>query len=143
MRPTIEQYFINMAHLVATRSTCSRRAVGCVLIDKDNHVISTGYNGVPKGAIHCTSQKCDGAKFESGVELDQCRALHAECNAIAHCSNPKNIHAAYVTTSPCMSCMKLLVATGCRLVMASDLYDIEAIGYFNNIGGYYQTILKT
>jgi dCMP deaminase len=52
-RPSTDEYFLRMAELVATRGTCARRQVGCVLVDIDNHVLSTGYNGVCRGALHC------------------------------------------------------------------------------------------
>lgn len=135
MRPNIDEYFIAMAHLVASRSTCSRRSVGCVLVDCDNHVMSTGYNGAPKGMKHCIDEPCDGSLFDSGTRLDDCIALHAECNAIAHCINPKHIYKVYVTVSPCMSCMKLIVATGCRLIYTPILYSIDAKYYFESVGG--------
>ena len=52
MRPNIDEYFLNMARLIATRTTCSRRMVGAVLVDANDFVLSTGYNGLPKGIEH-------------------------------------------------------------------------------------------
>lgn len=135
MRPLIERYFINIAKEVSTRATCIRRQVGAVCVDVDGHIISTGYNGVPAGSPHCTQKPCKGSEEKSGKGLDKCESLHAEVNAIAHCSNPKNIHTMYVTTSPCMSCMKLIVATGCRRLFFLEEYDTKALEYFENIGG--------
>ncbi len=57
MRPTLDQYFTQMATLVATRSTCLRRSVGCVLVNARGHVLATGYNGVAKGLPHCNEEK--------------------------------------------------------------------------------------
>ena len=54
MRLEIDEYFLNMAKLAALRSTCKRRQVGCILVDSNNHVAATGYNGVPKGFKHCS-----------------------------------------------------------------------------------------
>lgn len=135
MRPLIERYFINIAKEVSTRATCIRRQVGAVCVDEDGHIISTGYNGVPAGSPHCTQKPCKGSQEKSGEGLDMCESLHAEVNAIAHCNNPKNIHEIYVTTSPCMSCMKLIVATGCRKLCYSEEYDTAALEYFNEVGG--------
>jgi dCMP deaminase len=84
MRPDIDTYFMKMARVVAERSTCLRRQVGAVLV-KDNHVLSTGYNGVARGVEHCKT--CMRAGIPSGERHELCRAVHAEANAIAklHC----------------------------------------------------------
>ena len=121
-RPSIESYFMKIAQVAKSRSTCARRRVGCVLVDKDNHLISTGYNGVPKGMTHCYDDPCDGAGFKSGEGLEKCNAIHAEINAIAHCENPKRIYAAYVTVSPCTHCIKALLATPCEWLFFGDEY---------------------
>lgn len=105
-----------MALLAASRSTCARRAVGCVLVDRGRRVMSTGYNGPPSGFPHCTAQPCAGAGLPSGSGLDLCQAVHAEVNAVARCTNINAIEAAYCTTRPCSSCTKLLVNTSCRTV---------------------------
>ena len=130
-----DEYFLDLADATSARATCRRRAVGAIAVDSDNHILSTGYNGTPSGNIHCIDNPCSGHDFNSGEGLDECRAIHAEQNMIAHCRNPKDIHIIYLTTSPCMSCMKLIVATGCRLIYASQLYDEAAKEYFNSVGG--------
>lgn len=135
MRLSKDEYFLALAHTTAIMSTCQRRQVGAVAIDKDKYIIATGYNGVPKGAIHCTTHPCGGHVHESGDELDSCEAIHAEANLIAHCQNPKEIDTIYLTTTPCMSCMKLIVATNCRRIVASEIYDKDAIDYFEHNGG--------
>ena len=137
MRLVIDEYFMEIAETVAKRSTCQRRGVGAVIVDKDKYILSTGYNGVPKGADHCIDSPCDGAEAESGTQLNKCESIHAEQNAIAHCSDIKKAHAIYVTTSPCMSCMKLLLATGIRLLFFKEPYDLKAIEYFIDNGGLY------
>ena len=134
-RPDIDEYFLGLAHLVSSRSTYVRRKVGAVAVSKENYIISTGYNGVPAGAPHCTDKPCLGSKFGSGDKLDVCESIHAEVNAIAHCHNPQEITTIYLTTSPCMSCMKLIVSTGCRRVIVSEVYDHDACKYFKDIGG--------
>ena len=82
MRLAVDDYFLKMAELAALRSTCARRQVGCVLVDSNNHVAATGYNGVPKGFVHCLDVPCIGADAQSGTRLDECYAVHAEMNAL-------------------------------------------------------------
>ena len=78
MRLEIDEYFLNMAKITALRSTCKRRQVGCILVDSNNHVAATGYNGVPKGFKHCLDYPCKGADAASGTRLNECKAVHAE-----------------------------------------------------------------
>lgn len=123
MRPTKEELYIRMAYLVAERSTCARRRVGCVLVDEQGIILATGYNGVAAGRPHCNEgHECKGATMPSGKGLDQCQALHAEQNAIIHLREPQNVHTAYVTDSPCISCIKLLLGTSCRRLVFSRRY---------------------
>ena len=133
MRPDLDRYFIDMAKLVASRSTCVRRIVGCVLVDSKNHVLATGYNGVPAGVRHCNEASasggavvfrhaCDGANSPSGTNLDACAAVHAEQNAVLQCSDAHSIARAYVTAFPCTSCAKLLLNTSCREIVYLEPY---------------------
>ncbi len=136
MRPSLDRYFIDMARLVASRSTCVRRSVGCVLINSRNHVMATGYNGGPAGAKHCNDPEvatdlqrlvfpnaCAGAATAmSGQNLDQCNAVHAEQNAILQCSDAHSITTAYVTAFPCDSCTKLLLNTSCHRIVYLEPY---------------------
>lgn len=126
MRPDVDTYFMDMAKLVATRSTCIRRSVGCVLVDSHNHVLATGYNGVPAGMPHCNdpggAHTCEGARSPSGTNLDACSAVHAEQNAILQCSDPYSIRRAYVTAFPCTSCAKLLLNTSCGEIVYLEPY---------------------
>lgn len=120
LRPTWDEYFLMLAKLTATRSTCLAFPVGCVIV-KDRQVLATGYNGSPSGSVHCTAQgycypglsSCDASKvFPS-------RSIHAEANAIAqaakHGINTSN-SIAYVTLEPCLSCLKLIISSGIREV---------------------------
>ena len=66
-----------MALLVSERGTCVRRKVGCILVNKKNHVLATGYNGNPSGFSHCLDNPCKGANSTSGKDLDKCEAIHA------------------------------------------------------------------
>lgn len=133
MRPDTDRYFMDMARLVASRSTCVRRSVGCVLVNHRNHVLATGYNGVPAGSVHCNDiathrgsvtfpYACAGVDAASGTNLDSCLAVHAEQNAILQCSMPYAIVKAYVTAFPCPSCLKLLLNTSCIEIVYLEPY---------------------
>lgn len=121
-RPDTDEYFLRMAELVSTRGTCARRRVGCVLVDVDRHVISTGYNGVQAGHVHCIVTPCAGAGLPSGTGLNLCQAIHAEANAIDHCRALGQIHTAYVTASPCVGCMALLINTSIKRIVFREEY---------------------
>lgn len=135
MRPSLEEYMMNIADVVSTRSTCSRRKVGAVIIDDWNHILSTGFNGVPSGVEHCTDVPCKGVDLPSGQGLDICKAQHAEVNAITHCHDLKNAVTIFITTSPCMACAKLIAATRITTVMyKGPVYDITALEYLEDVG---------
>ena len=82
-RPSWDEYFMEITHLVARRSTCLRRQVGAVLV-KDKNILATGYNGAPSGVAHCLDVGCLREKLgiPSGERHELCRGLHAEQNAI-------------------------------------------------------------
>jgi Deoxycytidylate deaminase len=124
-RPFIDVYIMGIAMMAASRATCSRRAVGCVLVNKLNHIIATGYNGVPRGMAHCAVIKCPGADAPSGQSLDGCMATHAEQNALLQCRDVETITTAYVTAQPCISCTKLLLNTGCTRIVYLEPYPHE------------------
>lgn len=125
MRPAIDEYFLDMALLISSRSTCARRKVGAVLVDSNNWVLATGYNGVPSGFEHCTDAPCSGAQFSSGEGLEFCRAIHAEQNAILQGGMSGNLGRArtiYCTTAPCITCVKLLLNTSVNRMVAMERY---------------------
>lgn len=121
-RPSKDEYFLAIALLVATRATCARRSVGCVLVNQMGHILATGYNGVAKGDIHCIESPCEGAGFPSGEGLDACQAIHAEQNALLQCKNVWDIYTAYVTHSPCSHCVKMLKNTSCERIVFLEAY---------------------
>lgn len=135
MRPNINEYFLMMALLSSSRATCSRRKVGAVAVDANNFMLSTGYNGVPKGSNHCTEKECAGSSFGSGNGLEVCKAIHAEINCITHCKDPQSIHTMYVTCTPCIHCMKAVIATGCRRIVSLEIYCEKAMKLFKSVGG--------
>lgn len=127
--------YIKMANLLANLATCARRKVGCIIVDNNGKVMSTGYNGVAKGIQHCTNHnKCPGANFKSGSGLDLCSAIHAEQNALLQCRNVNSIHTIYTTSSPCMHCAKLIANTSCKRIVFIDKYGNEPLEYLSNIG---------
>ncbi len=149
-RITRDAWAMGMARITARRSTCLRRAVGCVLMDADGFVLATGYNGVPKGMMHCNQRTgfsptlkrvgdelvpiegskgnsvfghaCPGHDSPSGSNLNGCHAIHAEQNAMLRVADPRRIHTCYCTTSPCIQCIKMLMNTGCQRIIFDELY---------------------
>jgi dCMP deaminase len=126
MRPDKDTYFLRMAFLCSERSTCPRRKVGCVLVNERGHVLATGYNGVPAGFKHCIDSPCPGANAEPGQGLEKCEAIHAEQNALLQCKNVYDIHTAYCTDSPCVTCVKLLLNTSCKRIVFMRRYPHAA-----------------
>ncbi len=125
-RPSNDQYFMDMAHLVSSRSTCIRRKVGAVVV-KDKRVMATGYNGSPRGTKHCEDLGCirDQMKIPSGTRHELCRGVHAEQNAVAQAAYfGISIKGAtiYTTTYPCSMCAKILINAGIEEVVYEEGY---------------------
>lgn len=115
-RPSWDSYFMKIAELVASRSTCTRRFVGAVIV-KDKQVLSTGYNGAPSGIAHCLETGClrEQMKIPSGERHELCRGIHAEQNAIIQAAyHGVSIKGAslYCTNSPCSICAKMIINAG-------------------------------
>lgn len=112
VRPSWDEYFMNIAHIVKTRSNCMKRAVGAVIV-KDNRIIATGYNGTPNGKTNCFDGGCErcNKNTSQGKELEKCFCFHAEENAILEVGNnqAKGL-AIYTTLFPCYQCSKILIA---------------------------------
>lgn len=126
-RPDWDTYFMEIAKVVATRSNCSRRHVGAVLV-RNRHILATGYNGTPHGVKNCHEGGCPRCAnaAKSGTHLDECLCVHAEQNAI--CQAALHGHAiegatAYVTFSPCLTCAKLLINAGVKEVVYDGEYS--------------------
>ena len=125
-RPSWDEYFMEIAHVVAKRSNCSRRHVGAV-IERNNHFLSAGYNGTPHGVKNCYEGGCPrcAGHTPSGKGLDECLCVHAEQNAI--CQAAFFGHAVegatmYITLSPCLTCAKLIINAGIKEVVYDDDY---------------------
>ena len=125
-RLNVDDYFLSLAKLVSERSTCRRRKVGCVLVDLDNHIQSTGYNGVPKNFTHCLDIPCEGASAPSGVDLDKCLAVHAEMNAFLQLRSDDML-TAYLTTTPCFSCAKVLSNSNVWRIVSEEWYPMPDV----------------
>lgn len=113
------EYFLQMLEAVSARSTCRRRKVGAILVDRDNKILATGYNGVPRNMAHCIDHPCEGANMPPGA---RCMAIHAEQNALLQCSDMRAIHTLYVSTTPCFECARLLANTPLQRVIALTKY---------------------
>ncbi len=129
-RPDWDTYFMTIAHDVAKRSNCSRRSVAAVIV-ADKRIISTGYNGTPRGLPNCFEggcPRCSGSA-KSGTSLDECLCLHAEQNAIcqaAYYGIRLEGSSIYVTLTPCLTCAKLIVSAGIREVIYTGQYAFDA-----------------
>lgn len=130
-RPTKDQWLMRLAADTATRTTCLRKGVGCVLADERGRVLSTGYNGPPRDLPHCNQDygaflgdghpmqfkdACPGA--DRAAHPDGCEAVHAEINALINFAGDAfAIQTCCVTTEPCFRCAKALLNTGCARVL--------------------------
>lgn len=134
-RPNWHEYFMLIAKIVSTRSTCNSRPTGAVIV-KDNHILSTGYNGAMPGAPHCIDQPDlpDGRPYcyrrSLGIpDVDKynfCKASHAEANAIAQAARYGiSVEGAtlYTTLAPCYVCLKLIATARIRAVYYEHTYD--------------------
>ncbi len=125
-RPSWNEYFMKMAHLTATRSTCLRSKVGAVLV-RNKRVVATGYNGAPKNTRHCAETGCLRQKLDvpSGERHELCRGLHAEQNAIIQAAVfgvSTEGATLYCTTQPCVICTKMLINAGIEKIFVTERY---------------------
>ena len=127
-RPDWDTYFMDIAHVVKTRSNCSRRQVAAVIV-KDRRIISTGYNGTPRGVRNCCDGGCARCASDapSGTGLGECICSHAEENSITqaayHGISTKDA-TIYVTLSPCLMCSKMIINAGIREVVYDEEYSV-------------------
>jgi dCMP deaminase len=128
-RPSWDEYFMNIAKVVAMRSNCMKRKVAAIIV-KDHRVISTGYNGTPRGARNCNEggcPRCNGMAA-SGTALDECLCCHGEENAITqaayHGTSLKGA-ALYTTYAPCLLCTKMIINSGISEVVYNQEYPLN------------------
>lgn len=130
-RPGWDQYFMDIALVAASRSNCSRRHVAAVLV-RDRRIISTGYNGTPRGVRNCSDGGCPrcNSNTPSGHGLGDCLCSHAEENSIVqaayHGISVKG-STLYTTYSPCLSCAKMIINAGIVEVVYNQRYSIDDV----------------
>lgn len=121
-RLTWDEYFMNLAITVSERGTCDRAYVGCVIVNEDNRIVTTGYNGSIKGNPHCDDI---GHTMRDG----HCIAtIHAEMNALLYCAKEGisvNGCKAYVTHFPCLNCTKSLIQAGIKEIYYKEAYRVD------------------
>ena len=126
VRPSWQEYFMEITELVAKRSTCCRRAVGAIIV-KDKRILSTGYNGAPAGVRHCIDIGClrEQLGVASGERHELCRGIHAEQNAIIQAA----LHGVsiaggtlFCTNLPCAICAKMIINAGIRTIYYKEGY---------------------
>ncbi|MCX8195414.1 MAG: cytidine/deoxycytidylate deaminase family protein [Candidatus Micrarchaeota archaeon] len=128
-RPNWDQYFMNIAKVVASRSNCLKRHVAAVIV-KDKRIVSTGYNGTPRGIRNCNEGGCPRCKSfaESGTKLEECVCSHGEENAIVQAAyHGISIKDAtlYSTFSPCLICTKMIINAGIKEVVYNADYPMS------------------
>ncbi|KAJ9653466.1 Deoxycytidine monophosphate (dCMP) deaminase [Neophaeococcomyces mojaviensis] len=128
LRPPWDTYFMHLAHLASLRSNCMKRRVGCVLIH-NNRIISTGYNGTPRGIKNCNAGGCPRCNSGSsgGAALSTCLCLHAEENALLEAGRERIREGAvlYCDTCPCLTCSVKIAQVGVREVVYSQTYNMD------------------
>lgn len=139
LRPSWDQYFMQLASLAAQRSNCMKRRVGCVLV-REKRVISTGYNGTPRGLKNCGEGGCPRCNEGqgSGVGLGTCLCIHAEENALLEAGRERIREGAilYCDTCPCLTCSIKIAQVGISEVVYSQGYsmDTETAAVFKEAG---------
>ena len=128
-RPDWDDYFLQIAHVVASRGNCLRRRVAAVIV-KDRRIISTGYNGTPRGVRNCFDGGCPrcASRVPSGVGLSECLCSHAEENAITQAAyHGIALRGAtlYSTLSPCLMCAKMMINAGIVEVVYERSYRFD------------------
>lgn len=138
-RPSLDEYFLEIAFVVGKRATCLRRNVGAVIV-RDKRILSTGYNGAPSGMDHCLEIGCirDLEEIPSGTRQEKCRAVHAEQNAIIQAAiHGVSIAGAtiYCTHQPCILCTKMIINSNIKKVVYATLYpDTDSLEFFKDAG---------
>lgn len=140
LRPGWDTYFMALASLAAQRSNCMKRRVGCVLVGRERRVISTGYNGTPRGLRNCADGGCPrcNAGHGSGVGLATCLCIHAEENALLEAGRERIRDGAvlYCDTCPCLTCSIKICQVGISEVVYAHGYsmDKETAAVFSQAG---------
>lgn len=139
-RPDWDTYFMDICHVVAKRGNCSRRQVAAIIV-RDRRIVSTGYNGTPRGITNCCDGGCPrcASDLPSGEALGECICAHAEENAIvqaAYHGIAVKDGCLYCTLSPCLLCAKMIINAGIKEVVYETEYHFseQARGLFAQAG---------
>ncbi|MCK9565819.1 MAG: dCMP deaminase family protein [Methanothrix sp.] len=136
-RPSSDDYFMEIASVVAKRSTCLRNQVGALFV-KNKRILTTGYNGAPSGLEHCDVVGCAREGVASGTRHELCRAVHAEQNAIIQAAlHGISIEGAtlYCTHQPCILCAKMMInARVIKVVYRQSYPDGTALDFLQQAG---------
>jgi dCMP deaminase len=140
-RPAWNDYYINIAWVVSSRSSCIRRAVGALIV-MDKRIVSTGYNGTPFGVRNCDEGGCPRCASDTPAQAgyDWCLCVHAEQNAIALAARQGTATegaSLYVTLRPCLGCLKEAVQAGIREIIYDQPFD-----YDPDLEAAYQSLLS-
>jgi dCMP deaminase len=128
-RPSWDEYFMKIAQVAALRSNCVKRKVGAVIV-RDKRVISTGYNGTPRGTKNCYEGGCPrcNSLADSGTRLDECLCSHGEENSITqaayHGVSVKDA-TLFTTFAPCLMCTKMIINAGLREIVFNQDYPLN------------------
>lgn len=120
-RPSWDEYFVEMAHVVAKRATCDRKHVGAILVDQKHRIVATGYNGSPRNTPHCDEVGHELKVFEGRPSC--VRTLHAESNAIDYAGELAEGCTIYTTVVPCYDCAKRIANAGIKRVVYEEYYQ--------------------
>jgi len=132
-RPSWDEYFMNIAKVVASRGNCVKRKVAAVIV-KDKRIISTGYNGTPRGTTNCNEGGCPRCfnLAPSGENLSECLCSHAEENAITqaayHGTSVKD-SMIYSTLAPCLTCTKMIINSGIKEIVYNIDYTFDDVAF--------------
>ena len=147
MRPSIDEYFLKIASVVAERSTCRRHHVGAVAV-REKYLLTTGYNGAPVKQKDCLELGClrDAQNIPSATRIEICRAVHAEQNVVIQAAT-KGVNlegcTVYCTHTPCMWCAKALInAKIKRFVTFSKYADDAFVELFKEAGIQLDILIK-
>ncbi|MEI6638411.1 MAG: dCMP deaminase family protein [Chlorobium sp.] len=136
------EYFMSVAHLISRRATCTRGHIGAVIV-RENNILSTGYNGAPSALPHCSDNGGTCRIYKSihpdGTIEENCvNTIHAEINAIAQAAKHGvsiRDSGIYITSSPCIHCLKVLINVGIKTIYYANPYKIEHIAELVKLSG--------
>lgn len=118
MRPTINETMLEIAHVLAKRGTCLKKQVGAVVTDHAGIILSTGYNGQPRGDVHCAPLTPCPAYLDATLS---CKAIHAEVNALMRCPDIEKASVIYITEAPCEKCLLMIKNTNIKRIVWTNL----------------------